>query len=239
MAFANSSIGKILGYSAQEFALLSPVDVAALVYHEDRTIFFNRFKSRLEGEQVDDSYEFRAVRKDGSIVWLEALAARIEYDGKPAVQAVFLDINERKKAEEKLKESEKKYQTTFEASMDALMLLDGKGFFDCNKATLRLFGCKSVEEFTKFHPADLSPPTQPDGSPSMSAAMSHIQKAFKTGTDHFFWIHKRTDNATFPADVLLTRMPLKNREVLQATVRDITELKKQEREVESLSKVSF
>jgi PAS domain S-box-containing protein len=123
--------------------------------------------------------------------------------------------------------------------MDALMLLDEKGFFDCNKATLGLFGCRSVEAFTKLHPADLSPPTQPDGTPSMDAAMSHIQKAFQTGTDHFFWIHKRTGGAAFPADVLLTRMPLKGREVLQATVREITERKQQEREVESLAKFPY
>ena len=109
--------------------------------------------------------------------------------------------------------------------MDALMLLDEKGFFDCNKATLRLFGSKSVEEFTKLHPADLSPPTQPDGKPSMQAAAGHIQTAFQTGTDHFFWSHSRTDGTTFSADVLLTKMSLKDREVLQATVRDITELK--------------
>ena len=112
--------------------------------------------------------------------------------------------------------------------MDALMLLDEKGFFDCNKSTLGLFGCRSVEEFMKFHPADLSPPTQPDGTPSMNAAMSHIQKAFQLGTDHFFWVHSRVDGTHFSADVLLTRMPLKGREVLQATVRDITEIKKAE-----------
>jgi PAS domain S-box-containing protein len=149
--------------------------------------------------------------------------------GKPSVLfGTVQDITERKKAEEKLKESEEKYQTTFESSTDALMLLGENGFFDCNRAALRLFGCMSVEEFTKFHPADLSPPTQPDGTPSKNAAMSHIQKAFQTGTDCFFWIHKRTDGTTFPSDVLLTRMTLTGREVLQATVRDISERKKAE-----------
>ncbi len=144
--------------------------------------------------------------------------------------AVFEDITTRKLAEDNLKESEAKYQTTFNASMDALMLLDEKGFFECNKATLDLFGCKSVEEFTKFHPADLSPPTQPDGTSSMSAAMGHIQKAFQTGIDHFFWIHKRVNGRVFSADILLTRMTLKGKEVLHATVRDISELRKAEEE---------
>jgi PAS domain-containing protein len=62
----------------------------------------------------------------------------------------------------------------------------------------------------------------------MEAAMNHINRAFKTGTDSFFWIHKRTDGTTFPADVLLTRMPLKDRNVLQATVRDLTKQKEAE-----------
>jgi len=85
-----------------------------------------------------------------------------------------------------------------------------------------------VEEFSKCHPADLSPPTQPDGTPSMESAMNHINKAFKTGTDNFFWVHMRQDGAIFPADVLLTRMPLNGRDVLQATVRDITQQKEDE-----------
>ncbi len=140
------------------------------------------------------------------------------------------NISERKKAEMKLEESEEKYQTAFEGSMDALMLLDEKGFLDCNTATLSLFGFKSVEEFTKNHPADLSPITQPDGTSSKESAMNHINKAFETGRASFVWIHKRTDGTTFTADVLLTKMHLKNREVLQATVRDISESKKAEAE---------
>jgi len=37
-------------------------------------------------------------------------------------------------------ETADKYRMLFESSMDAIMLADENGFFDCNKATLRLFG---------------------------------------------------------------------------------------------------
>ena len=87
-----------------------------------------------------------------------------------------------------------------------------------------------MEEFAKNHPADLSPDLQPDGSSSVESANSHIQKAMWAGKDSFFWVHKRTDGATFPADVLGPPMHIKNRDVLQATVRDITERKKSEEE---------
>ena len=144
------------------------------------------------------------------------------------IVTVIRDITDRIKAEKKLLESEEKYQTTFESSMDALMLLDEKGFFDCNLATLKLFRCKTVTEFTENHPADLSPFTQPEGTPSMQAANDHVVRAFKEGSDHFFWIHKRTDETTFPADVLLNRIVINGRTVLQATVRDITQQKEAE-----------
>ena len=42
-------------------------------------------------------------RKDGSLVWLEAFATRIEYNGQSAVQAMFLDIDEHKKSRRNLK----------------------------------------------------------------------------------------------------------------------------------------
>ncbi len=45
-------------------------------------------------------------------------------------------------------ETEKlKYQTLFETNSDAVVILDDKGFTDCNPATLSLFGMDSVETF--------------------------------------------------------------------------------------------
>jgi len=222
----NIAAEKIYGYSAAEIIGKS-IEVLAPSEEKDEIALI--LKRICAGEQIE-KYETKRRRKDGAEIDVSLTVSPIKNKAGTIVGAstIARDITENKKAEEKIKESQKKYQITFDSSMDALMLLDEKGFFDCNKATLKLFKCPSVEAFTKLHPADLSPQTQPDGTPSMDAVMSHIQKAFQTGTDHFFWIHKRTDDATFPADVLLTRMTLKGREVLQATVRDVTERKKTE-----------
>lgn len=137
-----------------------------------------------------------------------------------------IDITERRRAEEALHKSETRLRTMYETSRDAVMLLDEKGFFDCNEATLRMFGCDDIDAFCAFHPADLSPAFQPCGTNSLTLANQRIATAMEKGSNYFEWMHQRSDTGqVFPATVLLSRMILDGRTVLQATVRDITERK--------------
>ena len=139
---------------------------------------------------------------------------------------------ERYKMAEALRRSETKFRTLYDSTSDAVMLLDEKGFFDCNPATLAMFGCASREEFCSKHPADVSPPMQPDGTDSRTLANQRIATALEKGTNHFEWMHKRADTGeTFTADVLLSAMELDGKPVLQAVVRDITERKRTEEAV--------
>ncbi len=124
-----------------------------------------------------------------------------------------------------LEASEEKFRSIFESANDAIMLLDEKGFFDCNAATIKILGCSSKDEILGSHPSDWSPPVQGDGRSSLEAAQEHIETAFREGRDFFEWAHLRANGETFPAEVLLTAMRLEGRDVLQATVRDITERK--------------
>jgi PAS domain S-box-containing protein len=133
---------------------------------------------------------------------------------------------ERRAAETALLRSETRFRTLYESSCDALMLLDENGFFDCNEATVRIFGCRDREEFCAKHPSDVSPARQPCGTDSMTLAGRRIAEAMETGTNSFEWIHKRLDTGEdFPAEVLLNRIVLDGRPVLQATVRNISERK--------------
>lgn len=112
------------------------------------------------------------------------------------------------------------------------MLLDSKGFFDCNQATLQMFGCLSRQEFCAKHPSDLAPPVQPDGTNSFEFASKKIMTALKIGCELFEYQHRRADNGRdFVAEVLLSAMELDARPVLLATVRDITERQRAEAEL--------
>ena len=142
------------------------------------------------------------------------------------------EIIGREHIEVALRRSEARLRTLYDTTSDAVMMLDEKGFFDCNKATLVLFGCETKEAFCSKHPADLSPPEQPCGTDSMTLANRQIATAMKQGTYQFEWMHRRADTGrVFPADVLFNRLELDGKVVLQATVRDITDRKSAEEQL--------
>jgi PAS domain S-box-containing protein len=118
---------------------------------------------------------------------------------------------------------ETQYRTLFESSSDAVMTTDASHFLDCNTATLRMFGYDTKEQFTALHPGTVSPPHQPSGSLSRTAADQRIAEAFAHGTSQFEWTHRRHNGEEFPAEVRLTAFQLGDRRIVQATVRDISD----------------
>ena len=233
--YDSPSIERILGYRPIDrqgksgFDLVHPEDIPGA-----RSIIERAFQKLGSTHTV----AMRVRGLDGRWHVLEATCkAMLDHDGKLRGIINSRDITERKEAEKKLLRSEAKFQTLFESNSDAVMLLDGKSFLDCNKAALAIFGCATREEFCSKHPADLSPLEQPCGTSSMMLANQRIATAMEKGSHRFEWVHKRADTGkTFSADVLLSVMELDGKPVLQATVRDITERKQAHQAIKVLAK---
>jgi len=184
------------------------------------------YLSEITRDNLVVNYGHRIITPAGELRWQRWTQRGIYSSDGTLIefQAVGYDITERKLMEEALARSETKFHTLYASTSEAAMLVDDHGFFDCNEATLRIFGCATEEEFYSKHPGDFSPPEQPCGRKSQTLANRHIATAFKKGSHHFEWIHRRTDNGEdFPAEVLLSAMQLDGKTVVLATVHDITE----------------
>ncbi|GEM_PF-2028868 len=144
--------------------------------------------------------------------------------------AIGQDITEFGHAKVALRESEDRYQNLYESSPDAIMTLEPPSwsFTSGNPATVQMFMAKDEAEFTSKEPWVHSPERQPDGRGSGEKAKEMIETALRDGTHFFEWTHKRLNGQDFPATVLLSKVELGGKVFLQATVRDITERKREE-----------
>ena len=172
-------------------------------------------------------FEVRFRMRDGSVRVFLWSAERIEVGGAPALLSVCRDISERKQAEEVLKESEAKYRNLFESAHDAICLIGGDRIADCNTETLIMFNA-GREQIIGKTPADLSPLSQVNGSPSAVLAREKIQAALEGEPQFFEWKFLRLNGAPFDAEVNLNRIFIGQGTYLQAIIRDVTERKRME-----------
>lgn len=170
------------------------------------------------------------VRKDNSIRW-ELVSGTPIYNGKGEIIAAYLimnDITERKRIENALYASEKKYRDLFEESEDANLIIRDGRFIDCNMATVKMLGYVNKEEFLNTHPSELSPEFQPDGKSSFEKANEIMNLTIEKGSHRFEWAHKKANGDIFQVEVSLTAIDTGNEKIIYTTWRDVTERSKNE-----------
>ncbi len=124
-----------------------------------------------------------------------------------------------------LKEQQALYRQVFESAHDALFLMDGPIFVDCNARALDIYGTRR-EQIIGSTPVDYSPALQPDGEPSELAAGRRIDAALAGTPQRFDWQHLRGDGTPFEAEICLNRIPLDGKDYLLVLSRDVTESKR-------------
>lgn len=167
------------------------------------------------------------TQREQELLGLLADQAAIAIHNARLYQVAREEIEERRQAEQALQESEARYRLIYDSSKDAIMTLSPPDwlFNSGNQSFLDMFGISTREDLHQLHPGDLSPPRQPDGSPSREESVRRIEQAMEQGSLFFEWTHQRLNGETFPATVLLNRVDLDGEPFLQSTVRDITERK--------------
>ncbi|HEX3001428.1 MAG TPA: PAS domain S-box protein [Methanoregula sp.] len=122
--FTNKKWQDTLGYGEGDIPALSLFDI---IHEESREHCMALFPRVLNGEDIGIiDVTFRA--KDGRKVYAEGFASCKIADGKPRyTRGIFKDVTDRRETERALKESEEKFRTLVEHSLDGILILDQGG----------------------------------------------------------------------------------------------------------------
>ena len=129
-----------LGYTREE---LIEYDSSRYTHPGDVALTRQFFAELRAGPHHTGSIEKRYFRKDGELMWAKASATmRRDEAGRPAqVIAIVEDITARKRAEERLWESQQQLRAIYDSTYEYIGLIDPAGtVLDCNRASLEFAG---------------------------------------------------------------------------------------------------
>ena len=112
--YVNPYFAKLAGYaSAQE--VMDNVRFIDLVAPEHRALIAEKMSRRLAGDASDNHYSITGLRRDGTRIEVEIHGNVVQYENRPAVIGLFLDISDRKAAEEELRARNEELEATHAA----------------------------------------------------------------------------------------------------------------------------
>ena len=143
--------------------------------------------------------------------------------------ALAVERDERRRAEEALRESEQRLATLVTYAPDAILVfdVDADRYIQVNKQAALLFG-HDCDALLQIDPTRLSPRVQPDGRLSGKARLEQIEVALNGGTPVFEWVHQNAAGEQFPCEIRLVRLPHASRRLVRGSIIDIGERKRTE-----------
>lgn len=146
----NSKLCEMLGYPRDE---LLKLNIADLVPAEDLVVDPIRFDTLAAGHTIVN--ERRLRRKDGSLFHAEISGRMIQEN---VIQGIVRDVTKRKRAEERLRQSEERFRTILEASHDGILVEENERIAFVNRSYVDLFGFEDASELIGRHVGEIISP---------------------------------------------------------------------------------
>jgi PAS domain S-box-containing protein len=219
--FWNKTSEKLFGYSADE--VIGKRLEQFIIQPEYRNKFIQDFNNWLNHSKHIPNFESQFRHKNG-----EPAPVHVSYlmlnsiNGDKEYYCIEINLTETKKAEKAILDSTEGYRKLFDLANDAIFLMDGEKFIQCNRKTLEMFKCDR-QQIIGQTPYKFSPVNQPDGSKSRAKAKKLINRAFKGERLFFEWQHCKLDGTPFDAEVSITKIELPDKPFILAVVRDISQ----------------
>jgi PAS domain S-box-containing protein len=226
--YTNPAFQSTTGYKEDE---LLGKNALELVTPEDREKVRENAIKTLKKE-LTLPYQVRVTHKNGSMRWVMESVVSIQYRERRATLGYFVDITERKRMEEALRDSEEKLRKMFESVTDGILVIDLNGSItDVNQRAVEMHGFSSKDELRGKSAFELVAPRD-----HMRIA-AYMKKAIKQeAIRRTEYILLRTDGSEFPGELSTSVLKGASDNVVGhiTIVRDITERKRAEEERKAL-----
>lgn len=223
---ANRAWLDLFGYSAEDIGVANVEEL--YLDPDDRTRMLERLVDH--DELVDDELQLR--RRDGTVMdCLRTAVVRRDAGGDIiGDQSVVRDITEKKRAERALRQSEERFRSLFEQSMDAIYLgSPGGEIVDVNQAWLDLFGYAS-KDLPLLRATDLyADPAERQTFLRKMRASGYVRDEVR---------FRKKDGSVFDCErnVVARRDDKGNVIAYQGLLRDVTQRKRDHAELERLAR---
>ncbi len=227
--FVNKRFAEMLGYEPEELAETSVLET---VHPDHRDMVAQRMRTREAGENVADTYQLRFLTKSGESGWADVWARPIAGGADQGILVNVVDITERKRAEEALRESEERFRTLFDGSVDAIFLADPDTgmLVEANEAAEALTGY-SRAELLHMHQSQVHPPDEAERYRRMFA--QHVEQGSAVGFEAEL---RRKDGSSVPIYISAALIEIAGRRLLQGRFVDLSERKEAERQLQASEK---
>ncbi|MGQ0548034.1 MAG: EAL domain-containing protein [Betaproteobacteria bacterium] len=218
---AGDGWARFLGHEqSPEFIALE--ELFERIHEHDRERHYRAFIAALKGETPEFSTEFRVRQKAGGWRWLHARGRVTERDA--AGRAVFVsgtvaDIDERRRAEEALREAEQRYRSLVEMAPDGVTVQSGRLIEYANPAAARILRAGSARRLVGMRVDEL---IHPESIERFGERMRYLEAGPGTTTFEERRI-RALDGSDVTVEVASISFLERGRLVIQTVFRDVTE----------------
>lgn len=226
-------------YGVTETEGQNPDLIAKLIHPDDRASFQLKLTEALQSLKPI-YHEFRIIRSDGEVRWHYSRSAfTFDKDGKPLrLYGIQGDRTENKIQSDKLRDSEEKYRNLVADAQDGVLIVDETGqIIFGNHQVEVMFGYSSDELLNQ--PIELLVPAH------LRTAHIQVRDGYLVnptkrpiGRIGLVLNGRRKDGSEFPVDIGLSPSVTQNGKIVTAIIRDVTERKRREEQVQFLVKAN-